>query len=543
MNKKAITPLILLCLMSTSIALQGATIFVPDDYPAIQDAIDAAVSGDEIIVKPGTYPENIDYDGKAITVKSEQGPEVTIIDPTYSSAVVRFWDDEGPGSILDGFTLKNGKGIYDFFTQQRLGGGIYCDDSSPTIRNNIITENSVSSMAAAGGGIYCNNSSPLIENNKIVGNQSGKYGGGIFCENNSAPIIENNLISENTTIWSGGGISLDYSPATVTGNVITKNDGGEVGGGIDCMGSSVTVNDNIITNNICNDWGGGVFSLWCTIRMTNNVIARNSAGQDGGGVHCGGDCGSPRLTNNTIVENTAGSSGGGLCCDDDISLQVANTIMWQNTAALGPQIALTGAYSFPTVNISYSDAQGGQTQAYVAPGSTLNWGAGMLDSDPMIVGVTINDWHIIHYSPCKDAGNNNAPLTPSEDFEGDPRTDSTVDIGADEFHPHLYFTGSLEPGGRFDVRICGEPNTSPVTLARGPSLQDPPQSTLYGDLYLQPPFTTWNFGMLPTTGILVRPATVPSHWQSGDEAYFQVLLGPQGNPSSILTNLAILYVE
>ena len=56
------------------------TIHVPDDYPAIQQAIDAAVQSDIIIVRQGTYVENIDFLGKAVIVISELGPEVTVID-------------------------------------------------------------------------------------------------------------------------------------------------------------------------------------------------------------------------------------------------------------------------------------------------------------------------------------------------------------------------------------------------------------------------------------------------------------------------------
>ena len=66
----------LLVLISTN----AATIYVPDDYPTIQGAINAAVDFDTIIVRPGTYVENIDFAGKAITVKSEDGPDVTVID-------------------------------------------------------------------------------------------------------------------------------------------------------------------------------------------------------------------------------------------------------------------------------------------------------------------------------------------------------------------------------------------------------------------------------------------------------------------------------
>ena len=56
------------------------TIRVPLDYPTIQSAINASANGDTVLVAPGTYAENINFSGKAITVTSEGGPEVTLID-------------------------------------------------------------------------------------------------------------------------------------------------------------------------------------------------------------------------------------------------------------------------------------------------------------------------------------------------------------------------------------------------------------------------------------------------------------------------------
>jgi len=120
--------------------------YVPDNYTTIQDAIDAASNGDRIVVRPGTYLEGIDFLGKGITVQSESGPEVTTIDRNHGESVVLFSSGEGPDSVLDGFTLTRGGGTYVQYSQWfvgegYVGGGIYCWASSPTIVNNIITEN------------------------------------------------------------------------------------------------------------------------------------------------------------------------------------------------------------------------------------------------------------------------------------------------------------------------------------------------------------------------------------------------------------------
>ncbi len=58
----------------------AATIRVPMDQPTIQDGIDAAELWDLVLVAPGTYVENIDFHGKLITLQSEAGAELTVID-------------------------------------------------------------------------------------------------------------------------------------------------------------------------------------------------------------------------------------------------------------------------------------------------------------------------------------------------------------------------------------------------------------------------------------------------------------------------------
>ena len=194
-------------------------IYVPDDYSNIQEAIDAFSDESEIIVRDGTYYEsNITFPNRAIIVRSENGPEHTIISGDSANCVVKFYNS-GENCLLDGFTITNGGGYQ--------GGGIYCYNSSPTIINCSIRDN----KAYYGGGIYNYESSPVIANCFITGNYGYYYGGGIY-DYLSFPIITNCFITGNQGYYYGGGIydyksSITMTNCTVSGN-LTKYYGGGI---------------------------------------------------------------------------------------------------------------------------------------------------------------------------------------------------------------------------------------------------------------------------------------------------------------------------
>lgn len=196
-------------------------------YATIQEAIDDARNGDTIVVSPGTYRECIDFGGKNITVRSEDpdNPSVvaaTILDGGGEESVVTFKRGEGRSARLEGFTIRNGAGTEHALSSMfvvRCGGGIYIEDASPTIMNNVIRENS----AIVGGGIVILGTSlPEIASNSIVANQSQAAGGGIAVLGNSSPIIYGNSIRDNAAIGGlifpadGGGIYVENSASVRT---------------------------------------------------------------------------------------------------------------------------------------------------------------------------------------------------------------------------------------------------------------------------------------------------------------------------------------
>ena len=375
-------------------------IYVPDDYPTIQAAIDAAQDGNTIIVRPGTYHEHdIDFLGKAITVWSEDPEDSavvasTVVDADSLGSVFYFHSEEDTASVLSGLTITGGY-------QDIGGGGIYCN-SSPKITNNIITGN----YAVVGGGIYCT-SSPMIRNNLITSNSVLEEGGGIAGYDSASAIVSNNSITNNSAAWGGGLYCSSSSSMLVSDNVITGNSTSGRGGGIECYSSGSRITHNVISGNSAFN-GGGISCVLSSPIITGNIVTGNQATYSGGGIYY--SSGSPTLVNNSVIGNIANKRGGGLLCDF-FSSTVINTIFWDNEAPTGPEAYLGNAGEGPQLTIRFSDVEGGQASIFVEPGWTLDWGEGMIDADPLFRDIAASDYHLMSIacgdsadSPCIDAG-------------------------------------------------------------------------------------------------------------------------------------------
>ena len=156
------------------------------DFTTIQDGIDASADADTVLVYPGAYYENINYNGKNITVGSlnlttgeEQYIAQTIIDGNQDGSCVRVMSGEDSTATIQGFSITNGSGNPANYGP--YGGGVYIRDSEFQIKNCIINTNT----AKVGGGIYLRNSNLFIEGTKIMNNHAFTFGGAIFMINNS----------------------------------------------------------------------------------------------------------------------------------------------------------------------------------------------------------------------------------------------------------------------------------------------------------------------------------------------------------------------
>ncbi len=285
-----------------TLRIGGVERLVPSEYPTIQTAIDAAIDGDIIIVEPNTYTgsgnKEIDFKGKAITLRSESGPESCIIDCQNSGRGFYFHSNEDANSVLEGFTITNG--------YRYKGGGIFCQGSSPTITNCIIRGNTAYDMMmpGAGAGIYNTNSSPIISN----------------C------VISNNTAYTDTgsTDWSqGGGMFNITSNPTIINCTFTENSANSVvgafGGGIFNSSSNPTIINCTFTGNSVNSmggwaYGGGMYNSNSSPNLVNCIFWGNSTDgfnstSEGSGETEQIDGGSP-VVNYSCIQDWTGALGG-----------------------------------------------------------------------------------------------------------------------------------------------------------------------------------------------------------------------------------------
>jgi predicted outer membrane repeat protein len=506
---------------------------------AIQQAIDAARSGDTLIVFADTYDGNINLQGKDITVVSANPDDpnviaMTIIDCQQTGRGFIFNSNEGPNTVIDGFTVINGS-----ITGQG-GGAIFVDvNSSPTIVN--VTMNNCSVTGANGGAIYVDaNSSPTFIN-CVITNCSADNGGGAHCDANSSPIFKHcnfrfnsaaqvggamlcdpnvsitikdcNFI-DNTASFGGALYFAENSSGEIIDSMIERNDANEdggalylaeandllvvdcnisyntaiygaglyslgslniiidrcsfnfnwapfgfvdpndpntavvgQGGGMYCFATEALIRDCTFNHNHANTSGGGMYLAGESdyIDIKNCLIINNLAGRDGGGISANWYS-EPNITNCTFASNAApgvfgqpisSGFGGGLYCSYYSNVEVSDSILWNNYALKGYEIAVATGFEFEPrpskLMISYSaikrtasavwvdsyctlldpDDPTGQTPLEDTYHPEAVWisDSNNIDDDPNFVTGRLGHYYLSHTdagqaedSPCIDAG-------------------------------------------------------------------------------------------------------------------------------------------
>jgi len=485
-----------------------------DPYTSIQYAISRPTTsnGDTVRVLPGTYFENVDFLGKAITVASSAGSASTVIDANNVGSVVTFANGEGPSSMLTGFTLQHGVGTGS--VQDIYGGGVYCNGASPTLLQLDVHHNS----AVRGGGMSFASSTAhvfqcSIHDNMLNPNMAG-FGVGVWVACTATPIFDACSISHNQVgaVSGGGGVfgrgsyhncviaqnhgfeggglrgpnscgGPELVGCTISGNLATSNEGsGSAGGGV--FGPA-TLTNCTITGNLGRFNGGGVFN--CTLigcELANNTVDTDSgSGQParGGGASASTlvDCNvhdNMTITTPTALPSMGGGVAGGTATRCRIwrnhadhgagahGTTLESCTVYGNTAAAngGGFTADTGSAVTIHDSILWNDSPNEIETTHPAPSVSYSdvmggfAGTGNIALDPLVWAPLTGDFHLKAGSPCIDSGD------PSET---DP-DNSRIDIGAYPFDPNY-----CGPYGTYCSAKVNSQGCSPAIASSGtPSL-------------------------------------------------------------------------
>ena len=370
--KRLLLPLTLM-LIFTAGASPGAVIVVDcsggGDHLALREGIEAAASGDTVLVAPGVYagPDNrdLDFAGKAIVVLSESGPEDTVIDCGSEARAFDFHSGESMSARLSGFTITNGSAAN--------GGAVFCRNTSrPTIDDCVLTAN----RATDDGGALCviSSAGPILEDIVFEANEAGLRGGAI-CTSHGRPVLKACSFTGNSAPY-GGAMMLDYDMYVLMEDCDFTGNSALEGGAIFDYGSSPSIKRSTFTDNHGNGptgysfggavciinsdyavledcvfernsihgvfgFGGGMAVHMARATVTScEFISNTATGEDagiGGGVYCyneddnWGPCSS--FDDCTFTGN-CGHQGGGMCCQNT-SAPITSCTFIGNSAWVG----------------------------------------------------------------------------------------------------------------------------------------------------------------------------------------------------------------
>jgi len=227
-----------LLIASTFVALQSgqAASLLVGAGGSIQSAINRSLNGDIIDVAPGTYNENINFNGKQINLRSSSGAASTTINGRNNGTTVTI----SGNAQISGFTITGGNASF--------GAGMAVSGNGTLISNNIFSGNA-QGAGGFGAAIGGNGASPIISNNIFTNNSSDSQhlSGAVSFVNSSSPTIQNNLFYNNQGRALNLTLPAGNSPFVVCNTFFGNTSAIKINAQVDT--SLMKIQNNLLSNN------------------------------------------------------------------------------------------------------------------------------------------------------------------------------------------------------------------------------------------------------------------------------------------------------
>jgi len=372
-------------------------------FTDIQSALDAAHSGDSVLVAQGKYAGNITVNNKQVVLRggyaggssdqynsgssgdfSEQLPKtyVTEIAGESDAPALLLIYDQTSGTEISGLTVSGGSCgvVFDHdYTWPRL--------ENITLSDMVIQGNGTQDQYTTGGGMFVTGSGHSIRNSAIRDNESG-FGAGIYLNADNVTIQDCHIADNQghgdhgAGIYQGGSAVIER--CIISGNRVGVTAGHGWGGGL-LLAGTVTMRHNRIYENYSPSGGGGVFADEGAVVTLDHELIYGNRSEDwfrgAAGIYVDGGPGGPsavEITHCTIAFNQGdGSSGGnGVYVELESSAVLRNCILWGN-----------GGDDF------YTDESSTVTATYTLSEEVID-GTGNFSLDPLFADAAGGDFHL-----------------------------------------------------------------------------------------------------------------------------------------------------
>jgi hypothetical protein len=256
MKLRSVRFLALIAFANAPLLAHAGTLRVPQDYPTIQQAIDAAADGEIVRVAAGTYDGGLIIEGKAISLIGA-GARITIIDPNLTDRGITVQQVPTGTVTIAGFTIQ--RGATSQFAGQTHGGGIYGTQADLFVRDNIIRDN----RACSGAGLAVQDGTIRMVRNRILANLADPsncgFGEGVYLSVNGANYIDWNVIGEHQS--TGLFAETETGTLYIRHNVFRDNGTTSVSRSFAALGATgnLTVENNLFNRNFGTTLGAAFF--------------------------------------------------------------------------------------------------------------------------------------------------------------------------------------------------------------------------------------------------------------------------------------------